>query len=350
MKFDELVSRVEDKTFIIAEAGVNHNGDKQMALDLIDAAAESGCDAVKFQTWITEKLLAANSPKPEYQTRTTGHQDSEFDTIKKLELKHEVFRELKAYSEKKGIIFFSTPDEIDSARYLAGIGTPIIKIGSGEVTNTPYLRELARLNLPIIYSTGACTLGELVAGAETILAENRQMMILHCVSSYPAPIDQMNLNFIPILKRMFGVPVGFSDHTTGVAAACAAVALGARIFEKHITLDKKLPGPDHQASLEPDEMRDYANAVRDARRALGDGVKRVMPCEADVRNAVRKFLVAARDLEAGIRLKAEDVIAKRLPGGVAPHLADVVVGARLTRAVKADAAISWDLLDLSLPQ
>ncbi len=343
--FATLARNAEERLFIIAEAGVNHNGDIRLARKLVDAAVESGADAVKFQTWITEKVFSrSRSIKADYQQHTTDAAESAYDMIKKLELGFDAFRELKAYCDEKGIICFSTPDEPDSANFLAEIGMPLMKTSSQDVTNVPFLRHVARLGKPIIFSTGASTLSELVEAAEAIRSETDEMMILHCVSCYPAPVEQMNLNFITTLKRMFSCPIGFSDHTPGQEVACAAVALGARIFEKHLTLDRSMAGPDHQASLEPAEFRAYVTALRDVRKALGDGFKRVMPCEEDTRKAIRRFLVAARDLPAGAVIGEQDLCSKRVLDGIAPRFTDQIIGARLRHAIAEDTPIDWDML------
>jgi N,N'-diacetyllegionaminate synthase len=345
MNFKSLLATAEQDLFIIAEAGVNHNGDPELALRLVDAAIAAGCSAVKFQTWITEKVYSPDrSIKPEYQARTTNAAESEFDTIKKLELSHGEFKRIKNYCDEKGILFFSTPDESESADFLARLGVRLMKTASQDVTNTPFLRHVARLGMPVIYSTGACTLSELAEGVETILAETQDLIILHCVSSYPAPVEQMNLSLIPNLQRVFGCPVGLSDHTTGVEAACAAVALGARVFEKHLTLDRSMEGPDHQASMDPAQMRQYCATLRSVRAGLGDGHKRVMPAEENTRRAFRRFLVAARDLPAGAVLGPEDIHFKKVVDGLSPRCLDLIVGARLTSDIAADTPISWEML------
>lgn len=345
MNFDNFLASAERDLFIIAEAGVNHNGKLETALQLVDAAVAAGCSAVKFQTWITEKVYSRDkSIKPEYQTRTTSATESEFDTIKKLELSFEDFRHIKAYCDERGILFFSTPDEVDSADFLATLGVELIKTASQDVTNAPFLKHVARLGLPVIFSTGASTLTELAEGVETILAETRELVILHCVSSYPAPVEQMNLALIPNLRGMFGCPVGLSDHTTGTEAACAAVALGARVFEKHITLDKTMSGPDHQASLSPEEMLHYCRTLRSIRAALGDGVKRIMPSEEDTRRAFRRFVVAARDLPAGTVVGPLDIHFKKVVDGISPRYLDMVIGARVAVPVAADTILTWEML------
>jgi N,N'-diacetyllegionaminate synthase len=345
MNFQGLLAAAEQDLFVIAEAGVNHNGKVETALQLVDAAVRGGCNAVKFQTWITEKVYSRDkSVKPEYQSRTTSAIESEFETIKNLELSYEDFGRIKGYCDQKGILFFSTPDEVDSADFLARLGVGLMKTASQDVTNTPFLRYVARLGLPVIFSTGACTLTELAEGVETILAETLELIILHCVSSYPAPAEHMNLSLIPNLQHMFGCPVGLSDHTTGAEIACAAVALGARVFEKHLTLDKTMSGPDHQASLDPQEMLHYCRSLRSVRAALGDGVKRIMPSEENTRRAFRRFLVAARDLPAGTVIGPLDIHFKKVVDGIAPRYLDLVIGAQITARVAADTAITWEML------
>lgn len=345
MNFKDFLTNAEQNLFIIAEAGVNHNGNVNTAFQLVDAAVEAGCDAVKFQTWVTEKVYSRNkSIKPEYQARTTNAAESEYDTIKKLELSYEDFGRIKNYCDQKSILFFSTPDEIDSADFLAQLGVGLMKTASQDVTNTPFLGHVARLGMPVIFSTGACTLTELAEGVETILAETNELIILHCVSSYPAPMEQMNLSVLPNLRSMFGCPVGLSDHTTGAEVACAAVALGARVFEKHLTLDKSMSGPDHQASLDPDEMFHYCQTLRSVRAALGDGVKRIMPCEENTRKAFRRFIVAARDLPAGTVLRTQDFCFKKVVDGISPRHIELVIGSQLTDDIAEDTVLTWAML------
>ncbi|NVK18601.1 MAG: N-acetylneuraminate synthase family protein [Methylocystaceae bacterium] len=345
MNYKELIEKSESDLFIIAEAGVNHNGDLQTAFDLVDAAVMAGCDAVKFQTWITEKVYSKEqSLKPDYQKRATDINESEFDTVKKLELSFDQFRQIKAYCEEKGIMFFSTPDELGSACFLKELGVDLYKTASQDVTNTPFLAKLAEFGLPIIFSTGASTISELALGVEAMAKTNNQLIILHCVSSYPAPEEDMNLRVISSLKDMFGYPIGFSDHTKGVEVACAAVAMGARIFEKHLTLDKDMGGPDHQASLNPEEMKHYCVALKNAYKALGDGVKRIMPCEENVRQAFRRFLVAARELNVGDTIREEDLIFKKVVDGIEPKYIDLVVGSAVTCRIEEDKVIDWSMI------
>lgn len=345
MTFEEFLRAPDDHLFIIAEAGVNHDGDLEKAFKLVDAAVAAGADAVKFQAWITEKVYSAQSLKPDYQKRTTDQDESEFDTIKALEFGHEEFAALSDYCRKQGIVFFATPDEADSADALVELGVPLLKTASQDVTNLPFLRHLATYGLPVIYSTGASTLNELVAGAEVFLGKVPGFAILHCVSAYPAPMADMNLRVISTLRKMFPCVVGFSDHTDGASAACAALALGARVFEKHLTLDRSAPGPDHQASLDPDQFTAYVRELHDVLTALGDGHKRIMPSEENTRLAFRRFIVAARGLPAGTVLTEADLLFKKVVDGLPPNHIDQVVGARLRRDVDADAAIDLSMLE-----
>jgi N-acetylneuraminate synthase/N,N'-diacetyllegionaminate synthase len=345
MNYTQLLKQADERLFIIAEAGVNHNGDIDTALRLVDAAIDAGCDAIKFQTWITEKVYSVSrSVKPEYQVRTTDASESEFDTIKKLELSFSGFGTIKNYCEEKGILFFSTPDEMESANFLSRLGVELMKTGSQEVTNVPFLRELSALGIPVIFSTGACTMTELAEGVEAISSTTKDVIVLHCVSSYPAPIDQMNLSVIPVLRAAFGFPVGLSDHTIGAFVACAALPLGARIFEKHITLDKNMEGPDHQASLDPSEMREYCETLRGVHRAIGDGVKRIMPCEFDTRNAFRRFVVAARDIKTGTVLSAANLEFKKVVDGISPKHMDMLLGRKALCDIEADTPIKWQMI------
>ena len=279
--------------------------------------------------------------------RTTRDEESEYETIRKLELSYADFERIKHYCDAKGILFFSTPDEVDSADFLKGIGVGLMKTASQDVTNIPFLSHVAGLGVPVIFSTGACTMAELASGVEAILSQTNELIILHCVSSYPAPLEQMNLSVIKSLKSTFGFPVGLSDHTTGVEVACAALALGARIFEKHLTLNKSMPGPDHQASLDPEEMERYCKVLRNVRAAIGNGVKRIMPCEESTRKAFRRFLVVSRDLPINHIIQKEDLHFKKVVSGIPPHFLDIVIGAEVTTAIRADTILSWNFLKTS---
>jgi len=343
MTYAELLRMASDRLFVIGEAGVNHDGSLDKARALVDIAVTAGCDAVKFQTWITEAVYSRTlSQKPEYMLDVTDRAESEFETVKKNELSFEAFRELKQYCDRKGILFLSTPDENQSTDFLVSIGQPFLKTSSQDVTNLPFLRYVAGKGLPVIFSSGASTLAETTEAVETILAENKEVVLFHTVSAYPAPTEEMNLRVIPTLERLFGLPVGLSDHTTGIEASCAAVALGARIFEKHFTADPSAPGPDHRASLAPSQLKDYVDTLRSVYRGLGDGIKRVMPCEENVRQTFRRFLVSAAEIPKGHVFRFEDFHFKKISTGIAPKDIVRIVGRPANQDIRADEPIDWN--------
>jgi N,N'-diacetyllegionaminate synthase len=305
--------------FVIAEAGVNHNGDLALARSLIDAAVLARADAVKFQTYRTERLVAANASKADYQKRTTGGGESQAVMLKKLELSFDAFRELAGYCRERGILFLSTPFDEESADFLFELGVPAFKIGSGELTNLPFMQHVALKGLPMIVSTGMADLSDVEAAVLALRrAGNSQIILLHCVSAYPADPATVNLRAMRALARQFNVPVGFSDHTRGVEVAVGAAALGACVLEKHFTLDRRLPGPDHAASLDPRELAEMVNAVRTVQAALGNGIKQPVEAERDVALASRRSLVAARAIRAGAKLAADDVQMRRPGTGLSP--------------------------------
>lgn len=326
--------------FVIAEAGVNHNGDLALAKRLIDAAHAAGADAVKFQTFKAERLVTAAASKAAYQARTGSAAESQLAMLQRLELSPGMHVELQAHCQATGILFLSTPFEEVSADLLDQLGLPLFKIPSGEITNLPFLAYLARKGRPLILSTGMSTLGEVEAAVTTIAAAGQPpLALLHCVTQYPAPVAEINLRAMATLAAAFGLPVGYSDHTTGTHISLAAVALGACIIEKHFTLDRTLPGPDHAASLEPVELHALASAIRDVEAALGDGRKRPMPCEAECARVARKSLVAAHDLQAGARLSASDMAIKRPGTGLAPALGAHLLGLTLACDLPADTVL-----------
>jgi len=332
--------------FVIAEAGVNHNGDAAMARALIDAAADSGADAVKFQTFRTSALTSRTAPKAAYQIEATGAGESQSEMLMRLELSTETLRALQARAAARGIVFFSTPFDEASADTLAALGVPMFKIPSGEITNLPLLRHIAAKGKPIILSTGMSTLDEVEQALAAIGdVADVPVAILHCVSAYPAPVGEVNLRAMDALRDRFGRPVGLSDHTLGLEIALAAVARGAAIVEKHLTLDKNLPGPDHRASLEPAEMAALVRGIRNVEAALGDGVKRPMPSELDTRRVARKSLVAARALRAGEELVKDAVAVKRPGTGISPAELERALGRRVRRDLAADDVIDWTALE-----
>lgn len=329
-----------NKIFIIAEGGVNHNGDIQTAKKLVDAAVVAKADAVKFQTFKAETLVCRQAPKAAYQLTTTDAGESQFDMLKKLELTPDMHRELISYCHKKNIMFLSTPFDLDSLHYLVDCGLAIIKIPSGEITNYPLLREAAKSGKRIILSSGMSTLDE-VREAVAVLKENgsADITVLHCNTEYPTPFSDVNLCAMRTIKEEIGVPVGYSDHTQGIEAAVAAAALGAEIIEKHFTLDKNMEGPDHKASLEPDELTEMVRAIRHIEQALGDGEKKPSESEKKNMSVARKSIVAGRGIKAGERFSEENLAAKRPGTGVSPMLWNQVIGRKAKRDFAADEMI-----------
>jgi N,N'-diacetyllegionaminate synthase len=314
---------------IIAEAGVNHNGDIELAKRLIDVAADVGADLVKFQTFSAERLATQSAPKANYQNQTTDRVESQFAMLKQLELSMQMHEVLIAHCQHRNIGFFSTGFDIQSLDYLASLGAERFKIPSGEITNLPYLRHVGALGKPTILSTGMATLSEIEAALdvlETAGTSRTRIIVLHCNTEYPTPMQDVNLRAMCSIRDAFGVAVGYSDHTLGSEVAIAAVALGATVIEKHLTLDRNLPGPDHNASLEPDEFASMVRAIRNLERAMGDGIKRPSPSETKNKTIARKSLVAAKPICAGERFTPENVTTKRPGTGMSPMHWDEVIG------------------------
>lgn len=332
--------------FVIAEAGVNHNGDINIARRLVDVAADSGADAVKFQTFDSSQLVAPEAAKASYQKETTGAGESQIDMLRALELPPESFKELQAHAEKRGIVFISTPFDHDSVDLLDVLGVPAFKVGSGEVGNLPLLRHIAAKGKPVILSTGMSYLGEVERAIQAIKETgNNQLVVLHCVSAYPTEAQDVNLRAMETLQRAFQVPVGFSDHTRGLEVPLAAVALGARVIEKHFTLDRAMKGPDHRASLEPAQLEGLIRGIREVERALGDGIKQPTQAESDIRGVARRSVYLRNAVAAGTVLGDEDLICLRPAGGIAPHQLDMVIGRRLRRDHPAGVMVEWGHLD-----
>ena len=331
--------------FVIAEAGVNHNGSLEMARRLVDVAAQSGADVVKFQTFTAERLALPDAPKAEYQLQTTDVAESQFDMLKRLELPLEAYEQLMAYCQERNILFMSSPFDEESADLLACLGMAAFKIPSGELTNLPLLSHVARKGKPMIVSTGMASLGEVEKAVRTIEeAGNREFVLLHCVSNYPADPADVNLRAMQTMAAAFGMPVGYSDHTLGIELPIAAVALGACVIEKHFTLDRNLPGPDHRASLEPDELVAMVKDVRTVEAALGHGRKEPAASEAATAAAARKSMVAARDIPAGTKL-TEDLIAFKRPGtGLPSPMLPYVVGRTVRDRTPAGALLTLEML------
>lgn len=331
--------------FVIAEAGVNHNGSLDLARRLVDVAAQSGADAIKFQTFRAERLVSPAAPKADYQLQTTDAEESQFAMLHRLELSAEAHHELMAYARAQNILFISTPFDEESADLLEDLGVGAFKIPSGEITNLPFLEHVARKGRPMIVSTGMATLGEVETAVDAIeRAGNDAIVLLHCVSNYPAAPEDVNLRAMHTMQVAFGLPVGYSDHTTGAEVALAAVALGACALEKHFTLDRSLPGPDHRASLEPDELRALLHGVRRVEAALGSGRKQPAASEQNTAAVARKSLVAARALSAGERLGAADIAIRRPGSGLPPAMLPYITGRTLRVALAAGELISLEAL------
>lgn len=329
--------------FIIAEAGVNHNGNIELAKKLIDVAKEAKVDAVKFQTFKTEKIVSRSAEMAEYQKENLKTQESQYEMIKRLELSYDSFKELKQYCEDKNILFLSTPDDEDSLDFLVELQVEQIKIGSTEVTNLNYLRKIAKKNLPIILSTGMSTLGEVEAALTTIYEEgNKNITLLHATTDYPTAYDDVNLRAMITLKNAFNIPVGYSDHTLGYEAAIAAVTMGAVVIEKHFTLDKNMEGPDHKASLDPEELKEFVVKIRNTEKLLGDGIKKPTNREKEIIEVARRSIVASYDLKKGSIITEEMLEFKRPGNGIKPDMTDVLIGRELKRDVKEDEVIKWE--------
>jgi len=345
IKIGERCIGEDEQVFFIAEAGVNHNGDREMAHRLVDVAVEAGADAIKFQTFKAESLISSHAPKAKYQLQTTDASESQLEMVRNLELSMDTFRELQNHCQEKGVLFMSTPFDEESVDFLSDIGVPVFKIPSGEITNIPFLTYVASKGKPMILSTGMSYLGEVETAVRTIeKTGNCELVLLHCVSNYPAAPEDVNLYAMQTMSRAFCVPVGFSDHTSGIEVALAAVALGACVIEKHFTLDMNLPGPDHQASLEPDQLTALVRGIRKVENALGNGIKRPTASEADTIRAARRSLVAACDINAGTML-TEKVIAIRRPGsGIAPALLPLLIGRCMNVNVTAGTLLEFNML------
>ena len=331
--------------FIIAEAGVNHNGSLETARQLVDVAVQADADAVKFQTFKAEKVISSQASKAAYQLQTTDASESQLDMVKRLELSFDAFRELYAYCQDKGILFMSTSFDEESADFLAELGVAVFKIPSGEITNLPFLAHVACKGRPMIVSTGMSYLGEVEAAVRTIeKVGNHDFVLLHCVSNYPADPADANLRAMRTLATAFGVPVGYSDHTLGIEVAIAAVALGACVIEKHFTLDRSLPGPDHQASLEPDELTALVRGIRTVEMALGHGRKEPATSESNTAAVARRSLVAARDTPAGTTLTEELIAIKRPGTGLPPAMRPYLVGRTTRTVIRAGTLLTLEML------
>ncbi len=325
--------------YIIAEAGVNHNGSKELAYKLIDAAKKAGVDCIKFQTFKAENLVSHNAAKADYQKDTTG-EGSQIDMLKKLELSYDDFIDLKKYCDKEGICFLSTPFDFESINFLNGLDMPFWKIPSGEITNLPYLIALAKTKKPVVMSTGMCRMNE-IEEAMRVLKDNgtTSIKLLHCNTEYPTPYEDVNLNSMKTMADAFDVEVGYSDHTKGIEVPVAAVALGATIIEKHFTLDRNMEGPDHKASLEPDELAQMVTSIRHIEKALGSADKKPSPSEMKNIEVARKSIVASTHISAGDVFTENNLTVKRPGSGISPMRWNEVLGQKAARDYEEDELI-----------
>lgn len=325
--------------YIIAEAGVNHNGSFELACRLVDAAKAAGADCIKFQTFRSENLVSGSAKKADYQKETTG-EGSQLDMLRKLELSYDEFLKLKEYCDKTGICFLSTPFDLESIGFLESIDMPFWKIPSGEITNYPYLAALARTGRPVVMSTGMCEMSE-IEDAVRALRENgaEDIKLLHCNTEYPTPFEDVNLKAMKTMRDWFGLEVGYSDHTRGIEVPLAAVALGAKMIEKHFTLDRSMEGPDHKASLEPDELAEMVRGIRHIEEAMGTGVKTPSPSEQKNIAVARKSIVAKRPIRQGEKFSEDNLTVKRPGTGISPMKWNEVIGAAAIRDFAEDEII-----------
>ncbi len=328
------------KVFIIAEAGVNHNGSIDLAKKLIDKASEAGADAIKFQSFKAEKLATKNAKKANYQEKTTGKVENQFEMLKRLELDYKKHKELINYSNSRNIMFLSSPFDLESIELLYNLGLEVFKIPSGEITNLPYLRKIGLLNKKVILSTGMSNLGE-IEKALKILREygTTDITVLHCNTEYPTPIKDVNLLAMNTIKDALKVEIGYSDHSLGIEIPLAAAALGATVLEKHFTLDKTMEGPDHKASLEPKEFKEMVRSIRNIKLALGDGIKKVTKSENKNINIARKSIVADKDIKKGEVFTEDNLTVKRPGYGISPMIWDEIIGKVAKRDFKEDEMI-----------
>lgn len=329
-----------NKVFVIAEAGVNHNGDINIAKKLVDVAVEAKVDAVKFQTFRAESLVCKNAQKAEYQMETTDKKETQFDMLKKLELTLDMHKELIEYCKQKNVAFLSTPFDLESIDLLEQLGMEVYKIPSGEITNLPYLRKIGKLGKKVILSTGMSTIQE-VQDAVKVLKDSgsEDISVLHCNTQYPTPMEDVNLNVMQTMREALKVPVGYSDHTQGIEVPIAATALGATVIEKHFTLDRNMEGPDHKASLEPEELKQMVQAIRNVEKALGKKEKTPTASEKDNIPIVRKSIVAKIPIKKGENFCESNITTKRPGTGLSPMLWDKVIGQKANRDFRADEMI-----------
>jgi N,N'-diacetyllegionaminate synthase len=322
------MSKEVDHVFIIAEAGVNHNGNLDLALQLCDAAKKVGVDAIKFQTWKTENIVTHTTSLADYQISNNGPKaDTQFEMLKSLELKYEDFLKIRNYCNSINLPFLSTPDDEESLLFLISLGLETIKVGSGEITNIPFLRKVGEQQKNVILSTGMCYLADVEKAYRTLLAAGaKSITLLHCTTNYPCPVEEVNLNAMLTLKAAFKCKVGYSDHTEGIDIPIAAVALGAQIIEKHFTLNKSMEGPDHKASLNPSELMAMVKAIRNVEKALGNGIKEPNRSEQIIQKVVRKKIVACKYIVKGEIFSDKNITVKRCDNGISAEFWDLVCG------------------------
>lgn len=334
-------------TIIIAEAGVNHNGDIELAKQLVEVAAQCGADFVKFQTFKADKLVSKQAKQADYQSQNIGKVESQYDMLKKLELSEENHFQLKKHCKKHNIGFLSTGFDHDSLKFLSKLGIDLWKIPSGELTNLPYLRYMATQPQPLVLSTGMANIQEVEEGLQVLLSKGKskdEITLLHCSTEYPTPYNEVNLNAMTMMGQKFEINYGYSDHTRGIEIPIAAVAMGASLIEKHFTLDNDLPGPDHKASLEPNELKEMVSAIRNVEVALGDGIKQPSISEIKNKIAARKSIHIGDDLEANHIIKESDLEMKRPGDGISPMEMDKVIGRSLKQAIALGEMLKWDNL------
>lgn len=330
-----------DRTLIIAEVGVNHNGSVDIARKLCLSAKEAGADVVKFQTWITDKIITKTVKQADYQIKNMSNHQSQYDMLKTLELSFDQFRDIKAYCDKIGIMFTSTADEVESLDFLVNLGIPFIKLGSGEIGNIPYLRYAGSKGLPVILSTGMSTLADVETSIQALKDGGAQdITILHCTTNYPCSYDSVNLRAMDTLRAAFGCEIGYSDHTIGIEVPIAAVTRGAKVIEKHFTLDKTMQGPDHMASAEPAEFNRMVNAIRNIELALGTGRKRPDRTEINNSKVILKRIVANKQISKGAIIREDDICIKRSENGIPCKFWDYIIGLKATRDYEIDEGIT----------
>lgn len=334
----------EKPCFIIAEAGVNHNGNFRLAKKLVDAAKEAGADAIKFQTFKSEDLVTETGEMAEYQKKNIGKKESQLEMLKKLELSYQEFKKLKKYCDKKKIIFLSTPHTENAIDFLDSL-VSVYKIASPDLTNLPFLKGIAQKKKPIILATGMASLSEVKEAVRVVKrAGNKKIIILHCTTNYPCPLEEVNLRAMMTLKKEFKLPVGYSDHTLGIIVPIMAVAMGAQVLEKHLTLDKNLSGPDHKASLNPEELKEMVKSIRETEKVLGNAKKEALKSEEEIKKLIRKSIVAKIDIDKGSIIKGKMLEIKRPGNGILPKDLKKIIGKRAKKKIKKDQLITWKMI------